>query len=73
MKRIVALMLSVTICVFFCSCTPLSKLNTISYNDDSTEMYYNGYTYVNYDNYNGKYKPFISYMEFDKTFTGDII
>ena len=56
MKRIVALMLSVTICVLFCSCTPLSKLNTISYNDDSTEMYYNGYTYVNYDNYNGKYR-----------------
>ena len=56
MKRIVALMLSVTICVLFCSCTPLSKLNTISYNDDATEMYYNGYTYVNYDNYNGKYR-----------------
>ena len=56
MKRIVALMLSVTICVLFCSCTPLSKLNTISYNYDSTEMYYNGYTYINYDNYNGKYR-----------------
>lgn len=56
MKRLVALILSLTICVLFCSCTPLSKLNTISYNDDATEMYYNGYTYVNYNNYNGKYR-----------------
>ena len=56
MKRIVALILSFAICVLFCSCTPLSKRNTISYNDDSTEMYYNGYTYINYDNHKGKYR-----------------
>lgn len=55
MKRLVALMLSFAICVLFCSCAPLSKLNTISYNDDATEMYYNGCTYINYNNYNGKY------------------
>ena len=56
MKRIVALMLSIAICVLFCSCTPLSKPNTISYNDDFTEMYYNGHTYIDYNNYNGKYR-----------------
>lgn len=56
MKRIVALILSFAICVLFCSCTSLSKRNTISYNDDSTEMYYNGYTYINYDNHKGKYR-----------------
>ena len=56
MKRIVALLLSIAICVLFCSCTPLSKPNTISYTDDYTEMYYNGYTYINYNNYDGKYR-----------------
>ena len=56
MKRIVALLLSIAICVLFCSCKPLSKSNTISYNDDATKMYYNGNTYINYNNTNGKYR-----------------
>lgn len=56
MKRIVVLLLSIAIFVLFCSCTPLSKPNTISYNDDATKMYYNGNTYINYNNTNGKYR-----------------
>ena len=56
MKRIVAFLLALVFCVLLCSCASLSKLNTISYNDDVSEMYYNGYTYINYNNYNGKYR-----------------
>lgn len=56
MKRMIALLLSFAICILLCSCAPLSKLNTISYNDDASEMYYNGNTYINYNNYNGKYR-----------------
>ena len=56
MKRIIALLLSLAICVLFCSCTPISNRNTISYNDNATEMYYNGNTYINYNNTNGKYR-----------------
>lgn len=55
-KRIIALLLALTILVLFCSCTSLSAANTISYNDDGTELYYNGRTYINYENYNGKYR-----------------
>lgn len=55
MKKMNALLLVFSFCISFCSCTPLSKLDTISYNDDFTEMYYNGYTYINYNNSGGKY------------------
>ena len=56
MKRIIALLLALTILILFCSCTSLSDANTISYNDDASELYYNGRTYINYENYNGKYR-----------------
>lgn len=55
MKKIFALLIFFVICISFCSCTPISPVNTISYNDDATEMYYNGHTYINFNNYNGKY------------------
>lgn len=56
MKKLAALLLSFVICLSFCSCTPLSNSNAISYNDDASKIYYNGRTYINYDNTNGKYR-----------------
>lgn len=55
MKKIIALLLLAALCVVLCSCAPLSRKHTISYNDDASEMYYNGRTYINYHNSNGKY------------------
>jgi len=46
MKRIIAILLSFSICVCLCSCTPLSPKDTITHNDDASEIYYNGRTYV---------------------------
>ena len=56
MKKITALLLVLIMCVMFCSCAPLSKSGTISYNDDFTQLYYNGATYVSYKNTTGKYR-----------------
>lgn len=56
MKKTAALLCVIVICVSFCACTPLSPRGTIVYNLDATEMYYNGNTYLNYRNYNGKYR-----------------
>ena len=56
MKKLVALLLSFVICISFSSCHPLSSPNTISHNDDASEIYYNGQTYINYNNTNGKYR-----------------
>ena len=56
MKKITAVLLSFLICVSLCACAALSPLKTISYNDDCTELYYNGRTYIDYQNTNGKYR-----------------
>ncbi|MBQ8202887.1 MAG: hypothetical protein IJZ75_01215 [Clostridia bacterium] len=50
MKRALVLLLAFVICLFLCSC------KSVSYNDGDTEMYYNGNTYINYNNTNGKYR-----------------
>ena len=55
MKKIISLFISFLLCLSLCSCTPLSPSNTISYNEDHSEMYYNERTYINYNNTSGKY------------------
>ena len=56
MKKIISLFISFLLCLYLCSCTPLSPSNTISYNEDHSEMYYNERTYINYNNTTGKYR-----------------
>jgi len=56
LKKLMALLLSFVICLLLSSCTPLSNSNAISYNNDASEMYYNGHTYIDYNNTNGKYR-----------------
>lgn len=50
MKRIIALLLTVLLCLSLCAC------GKVSYNDDSSSLYYNGRTYINYNNHNCKYR-----------------
>lgn len=56
MKKITALLLASIICILLSSCAPLSNSKAISYSDDASEIYYNGRTYINYNNTNGKYR-----------------
>ena len=46
MKRIFAFLLACILCVSCCSCVKASPTGTIDYNDDFTEMYFNGRTYL---------------------------
>ena len=55
MKKIILWILIFTYSLSFCACTPVSSSDTITYNDDLSEWYYNGHTYINYNNTNGKY------------------
>ena len=56
MKRIIAIFLAISLCFALSACAALPSLTKITYSDDFTEMYYNGHTYINYNNYNGKYR-----------------
>ena len=51
------LALPIRVLLFFTifSLIVLSPPDTITYNEDYTELYYNGYTYIDYGNANGKY------------------
>ena len=55
MKKTLALLLTFIFCIFICSCAPVSPANTIKYNDGASKIYYNGHTYINTNNTNGKY------------------
>ncbi len=47
MKKMLASLLALVLCLSCCSCGK-HPADTIDYNDDMTEMYYNGHTYIPY-------------------------
>lgn len=52
MKKLLSILLTIIMIIALCSCSN----NTIAYNSDNSKIYYNGYTFLNLHNYNGKYQ-----------------
>ena len=55
MKKILIIILCALIVFLLYSLVVLWPINAITYNEDYSEIYYNNNTYINYENYSGRY------------------
>ena len=55
MKKIIILLLTFVICITLFACAFFLKKDTIQYSNNGSRLYYNGYTFNNCNNTNGRY------------------